>query len=168
MAHLKRLLTSLLLAAALAAPPALAQDIRIDPVPPNVKPQWTEVPGVPQVYYAPNLPTDVFKYRGKYYFFWADFFYVGQKPRGPWKAVKDVPEIFYRIDPSYFKTAKQPAPPPPPPAAPKEEVTPIPLAPAPETSPPPAPAPPQAPGPQPEGAPPAGPAAPAPPQPHVM
>jgi hypothetical protein len=161
MAHLKRLLTSLLLAAALAAPPALAQDIRIDPVPPNIKPQWTPVPGVPQVYYAPNLPTDVFKYRGKYYFFWADYFYVGKKARGPWRALKEVPEIFHRLDPTYFKTAKQPAPPPPPPVAPQEEVTPIPLAPAPETTPPAAPAPPQTPEPQPKGAP-------APPLPHAM
>jgi hypothetical protein len=161
MAHLKRLLIPLLLAVALAAPPALAQDIRIDPVPPNVKPQWTTVPGVPRVYYAPNLPTDVFKYRGKFYFFWADFFYVGKKPRGPWKAVKEVPEIFYRIDPAYFKTAKQQPPPASPPVAPKEEVTPIPLAPAPETTPPAPPAPPLAPEAQPKGAP-------APPLPHAM
>jgi hypothetical protein len=162
MARLKRLLTSLLVAAALAASSALAQDIRINPVPPDVKPKWTPVPGLPQVSYAPNLPTDVFRYRGKYYFFWADYFYVGRRASGPWKALKEVPEIFHQIDPTYFKTAKQPAPPPPPPPAPAEEITPIPLAPAPETNPPPAPqAPPPAPEAQPKGAP-------APPLPHAM
>ena len=101
MARLSRFLLTLALAAALAALPALDQDIRINPVPPNVKPQWTPVPGVPQVYYAPNLPTDVFRYRGKYYFFWADYFYKSSKPSGPWKAVEQVPAPF-----SGMKTVK--------------------------------------------------------------
>jgi hypothetical protein len=156
MARLNRLLTSMLLAAALAASPALAQDIRINPVPPNVKPEWTPVPGAPQVYYAPNLPTDVFRYRGKYYFYWADYFYVGKKPSGPWKSVKEVPEIFQQIDQAYFKTAKPQAAPAGPTAAPPESGAPVPPAPAPG-----APPQPQAPGPQPEGAPTA-------PLPHAM
>ena len=76
----------LLILAMVAAPLAAgAQDIRIDPVPPGAKPQWTKVPGAPQVSWAPNLPTDVFRYRGKYYFFWANFFYQGPRPEGPWK-----------------------------------------------------------------------------------
>jgi hypothetical protein len=90
------------------APAAVgAQDIRINPVPPDLKPQWTQVPGAPQVSYAPNLPTDVFRYRGKYYFFWENYFYRGSAPQGPWKAVKKVPQVFYSIDPAYFKTAKK-------------------------------------------------------------
>ena len=84
-----------------------AQDIRINPVPPNLKPQWTQVPGAPQVSWAPNLPTDVFRYRGKYYFFWENFFYQGPRPEGPWKAVVKVPGVFYEIDPAYFKTVKK-------------------------------------------------------------
>jgi hypothetical protein len=107
MARPSRLLITLALAAALAGPPALAQDIRINPVPPHVKPQWTPVPGAPQVYYAPNLPTDVFRYRGKYYFFWAGYLYQGKNPTGPWKTVKAVPAFFHEIDAAYFKTANQ-------------------------------------------------------------
>ena len=105
MRHFLKLLAILAL---VAAPPAAgAQDIRINPVPPNLKPQWTRVPGAPQVSWAPNLPTDVFRYRGKYYFFWENYFYRGSAPEGPWKAVVKVPEVFYRIDPAYFKTVKK-------------------------------------------------------------
>jgi hypothetical protein len=107
MARPSRLLITLALAAALAGSPALAQDIRINPVPPHVKPQWTPVPGAPQVYYAPNLPTDLFRYRGKYYFFWAGYLYQGKKPGGPWKTVQAVPAFFHEIDAAYFKTVKQ-------------------------------------------------------------
>jgi hypothetical protein len=101
-------LTLLVLAALLAVPQAAgAQDIRINPVPPGVKPQWTQVPGVSQVAWAPNLPTDVFRYRGKYYFFWENFFYQGPRPEGPWKRVGKVPGVFYNVDPAYFKTVKK-------------------------------------------------------------
>ena len=122
MAQVSRLLITLVLGVALAGSPALAQEIRINPVPPHVKPQWTPVPGAPQVYYAPNLPTDVFRYRGKYYFFWAGYLYQGKKPSGPWKTVKEVPAFFQEIDAAYFKTVKKEggAPTPPATAAPPE------------------------------------------------
>lgn len=104
---MRRLLLLLAILALVAAPEAFgAQTILINPVPPDVKPQWTRVPGVPQVSWAPNLPTDVFRYGGKYYFFWEKYFYRGPAPEGPWKAVVKVPEVFYQIDPAYFKTAK--------------------------------------------------------------
>ena len=121
MPRVSRLLFVLALAlgVALAISPARAQ-IRIEPIPPHVKPRWTPVPGVPQVYYAPNLPTDVFRYRGEYYFFWEDYLYKGNKPRGPWKLVQEVPAPFHDIDPAYFKTAKKAKPP----AAPPETVAP--------------------------------------------
>ena len=118
MPRVSRLLFVLALAlgVALAISPARAQ-IRIEPIPPHVKPRWTPVPGVPQVYYAPNLPTDVFRYRGEYYFFWEDSLYKGNKPRGPWKLVQEVPAPFHDIDPAYFKTAKKAKPPTAPPEA---------------------------------------------------
>jgi hypothetical protein len=104
---MRRWLMLLAILAVVAASEAFgAQDIRINPVPPGVKPQWTQVPGTPQVSWAPNLPTDVFRYRGKYYFFWENYFYRGSGPEGPWKAVVKVPEVFYQIDPGYFKTVK--------------------------------------------------------------
>ena len=104
---MRRWLLLLAIVALVAAPEAFgAQDIRINPVPPGVKPRWTRVPGAPQVSWAPNLPTDVFRYGGKYYFFWENYFYRGSGPEGPWKAVVKVPEVFYQVDPAYFKTAK--------------------------------------------------------------
>ncbi len=113
---MRRFLKLLAIVALVAFPgTAGAQDIRINPVPPNLKPQWTRVPGAPQVSWAPNLPTDVFRYRGKYYFFWENFFYQGPRPEGPWKLVGKVPGVFYQVDPAYFKTVKKagevPAPP---------------------------------------------------------
>ncbi|MFA5111791.1 MAG: hypothetical protein WC443_10330 [Desulfobaccales bacterium] len=134
----------LALGLALTGTAALAQDINIIPVPPDVKPQWTPIPGASQVSWAPNIPTDVFRYRGKYYFFWENYFYRGDQPEGPWKVVEKVPQVFYHIDPSYFKTAKQagaPAAPAPPeePPLPKAKIIEIPpatpLAPAPEVTP---------------------------------
>jgi hypothetical protein len=116
-----RWLRFLIVAALVAVPWAAgAQDIRINPVPPGVKPQWTKVPGAPAVSWAPNLPTDVFRYRGAYYFFWEGYFYRGRTPQGPWKAVEKVPQVFYRVDPAYFKTAKKTDVTPASPAAPEE------------------------------------------------
>ena len=121
---MRHFLKLLAIVALLAFPgTAGAQDIRIEPVPPGVKPQWTQVPGTPQVSWAPNLPTDIFRYRGKYYFFWVNYFYQGSAPEGPWKAVVKVPEVFYQVDPAYFKTAKPAAGTPGAPATPGESVT---------------------------------------------
>ena len=104
---MRRWLLFLALTALVAAPEAFgASDININPVPPGVQPQWVKVPGTPQVSWAPNLPTDVFRYGGKYYFFWENYFYRGSAPGGPWTSVKKVPEVFYQVDPAYFKTAK--------------------------------------------------------------
>jgi hypothetical protein len=151
-----RQVLKLLVILALVAVPwtAGAQDIRINPVPPGLKPQWTKIPGASQVSWAPNLPTDVFRYRGKYYFFWENYFYQGPAPQGPWKLVGKVPEVFYEVDPAYFKTVKkaaatpavppaEPAPPPPkakiievPPANPPAPASPSPAGPGKTPAPP--------------------------------
>jgi hypothetical protein len=139
----RHFLKLLVILAMVAAPLAAgAQDLRINPVPPGSKPRWSKVPGAPQVSWAPNLPTDVFRFRGKYYFFWENFFYQGPRPQGPWKAVTKVPEVFYQVGPGYFKTAKKPGRTPAAPAAPGESLTPpkariidIPPAPAPQPEP---------------------------------
>jgi hypothetical protein len=106
---MRRGLTLLVVLAVCALPwAAAAQNLRIDPIPPGLIPQWTAVPGVPQVSWAPNLPTDVFRYRGGYYFYWEGYFYRGSAPQGPWKPVAKVPQVFTRVDASYFKTAQAP------------------------------------------------------------
>lgn len=83
-----------------------AQAIRINPLPPHIFPKWTPVPGAPQVYYAPNVPTDVFRYRGRFYFYWEGFLYESRTPKGPWKSVAQPPAFFYNIDPGLFKTLR--------------------------------------------------------------
>jgi hypothetical protein len=137
---MRRLLLLVTILALVAAPEVFgAQDIRINPVPPGVKPHWTRVPGVPQVSWAPNLPTDVFRYGGKYYFFWENYFYRGPAPSGPWKSVKKVPEAFYQVDPVYFKTVKKtgaaPAPSAEPTPSPKAKIIDIPTTAPPEQAP---------------------------------
>lgn len=105
--RLINILVSLSLAAVLSGAASWAQELRIIPVPPQVRPQWTPVPGAPKVYYAPNLPTDLFRYRGSYYFYWEGYLYKGKTPQGPWKSVKEAPPFFYQIDPAYFKTVRK-------------------------------------------------------------
>jgi hypothetical protein len=85
---------------------ALAQRIRIEPVPPHVTPRWTPVPAAPGVAYAPNLPTDVFRYRGRYYFYWEGYWYRAAKVRGPYDWVKQAPAFTFQIPPGYFKTLR--------------------------------------------------------------
>jgi hypothetical protein len=107
MQQLRRILFMSVVGLSLALSSSWAQDIRIRPIPPRVQPQWVQVPGVPEVYYATNIPTDVFRYRGKYYFYWENYVYRGKSPKGPWKSLKTVPPWFYQIDPAYLKTAKK-------------------------------------------------------------
>jgi hypothetical protein len=119
MSRLTRLMLLLALGLALAASPAQAQKLNINPVPPHVKPQWTPLPNNHRIFYAPNLPTDVFRYRGKYYLFWNGTLFKSKKIQGPWLMELKVPPFFYEIDPSYFKTVKkEPAPEPAPPMGP--------------------------------------------------
>ena len=145
MAGLIRLLIISALGLVLSGAPVAAQDIRIEPIPPQIKPQWTQVPDAPGVSWAPNIPTDVFRHGTKYYFFWQGYLYQGNKAKGPWKSVTKVPDWFSAIDPKYFKTLEKQ------PGAPPEGLTPAP--PAPEAAAPPQEAAPAAPAPKKEGAP---------------
>ena len=109
----KLLLALAVLAAALAGNPAAGERLRIIPVPPHVVPQWTPMPDLPQVYYAPNVPTDVFRHRGRYYFYWEAVWYKGKSLKGPWMRVDPPPAILYQINAAYFKTTPKGAAQPP-------------------------------------------------------
>ena len=111
MAGLARLLAAAALVLAFAGAAQAATDIRINPIPPQVQPQWTPVPNAPGVDWAPNIPTDVFRHGTSYYFYWEGFIFQGSSPSGPWQFVGERPAWFSEIDPSYFKTiqTKQPA-----------------------------------------------------------
>jgi hypothetical protein len=147
MAGPNRLLAAAALVLALAGAVQAATDIRINPIPPQVQPQWTPVPNAPGVDWAPNLPTDVFRHGTKYYFYWEGHLFKGSEPSGPWKFVGEPPGWFSQIDPGYFKTMQtgQPA------GSAGSWVTPEPAPAAPEALPPAAPLPP------PPGAPPSPP-----------
>ncbi len=99
-----RLLAAATLVLALAGAPRAATDIRINPVPPGVQPQWTPVPNASGVDWAPNLPTDVFRHGTKYYFYWQGNLFQGTRPSGPWNFISQPPGWFSAIDPTYFKT----------------------------------------------------------------
>jgi len=155
---LPRLLGLLLLAALALTGPALAEKLNIIPVPPQVQPQWTPLPANPRVSYAPNVPTDVFRYRARYYLFWEGSWYRSGSLKGPWKLLTRVPPALAYLDTSAFKqTQKRQAPPPAP------QVTPPPLPPG-TAGPPPAPQPPPPEEAPPPGAPPGEP----PPAPKMM
>ena len=83
MPGLIRLLLAAALGLVLTGTQAAAQDIRIEPIPAHVKPQWTSVPNAPGVSWAPNIPTDVFRHGTKYYFYWEGYLYRSGKPRAP-------------------------------------------------------------------------------------
>lgn len=84
---------------------ASAQTLRVIPVPPHIRPQWTQVPDNPKVLHAPNVPADVFKGPGGAgYFFYLDrYWYRSKTLNGPWTMLQEVPEYLYLIGPQYFK-----------------------------------------------------------------
>ena len=98
----KVLLVLTLMAASVA--PSLAQVVLPPPVPPNVAPRWTPVPGPHRVVYAPNITGDLFRYLGKYYYYYGGQWYKGPNPGGPWHPVRKVPMALVKIHPSVFKT----------------------------------------------------------------
>jgi hypothetical protein len=93
----------LLLISALASP-AWCQVVLPPPVPPNVVPLWTPVPGPHRVVYAPNINGDLFRYQGKYYYCYGGQWYKGPTATGPWHPVRKVPMALMKIHPSVFKT----------------------------------------------------------------
>lgn len=121
MGRLGKLAWGLLLGLALLVTPVAAERLRITPVPPNATPHWTPVPEAPRVSYAPDIPTDVFRYKGKYYLFWAGVWYRSKKVKGPYDRLKNLPKVFGQVDARYYKTAPKetqeaPSPAPPGPA----------------------------------------------------
>jgi hypothetical protein len=74
------------------------------PLPPDIRPSWTAVPGVAGVQYAPNVGADVFRHGGQYYYYHHDAWYQGKSLAGPWTSGPTLPPAFYQIGAPYFKT----------------------------------------------------------------
>ena len=97
-----------------AAAPVHAADVHVDVHigPPawvyEAPPHVVVVPGIPQVYYAPDLGVNFFTYGGRYYTYEHDRWYVAHGGHGPWTYVEHryvpapvlrVPTRYYRVPP---------------------------------------------------------------------
>ncbi len=75
------------------------------PVPPGYGPAWAPVPTSPQVFYAPNIPADLFLLHKRYYYYYGGYWYQSKYLEGPWGLVtKKLPPAIYRVQRPYFKT----------------------------------------------------------------
>ena len=74
------------------------------PLPPDITPQWTPIPGAPGVHYAPNTNTDLFRYGQKYYFQHDGKWYQGRNLAGPWQRIQNVPRSFRQIEAPSFSS----------------------------------------------------------------
>ena len=94
-------------------------NIGTPPPPPVViqaPPQLVVVPRT-SVYYAPEVPYDVFAYGGHYYSFQADTWYWAATYSGPWfsiglervpRRVLAVPVAYYKVPPGHWKGRGRP------------------------------------------------------------
>jgi hypothetical protein len=55
------------------------------------------------IYYAPDVPDDVFYYESSWYWYTNGAWYISASYGGPWRAVASVPSSFYRIPESHPK-----------------------------------------------------------------
>ncbi len=72
------------------------------PLDPRMAPLWQSVATVTDVFYAPNLPVDVFRYQGRYYCYDGRW-YQSRVWGGPWQAIPEPPAVVRQIDAAYFK-----------------------------------------------------------------
>ncbi len=102
---LKLLLVLALLAAGAAPAWSQAYTLLPAPVPPGLAPGWVPVPTSPQVFYAPNVPADLFLLHKRYYYYYGGYWYQSKYLCGPWGVVqKKLPPAIRRINRTYFKT----------------------------------------------------------------
>jgi hypothetical protein len=93
-----------------AAAPVRAADVHVDVNigPPawvyEAPPHVVVVPGVPHVYYAPELGVNFFTYGGRYYTYDQDRWYVAHGGHGPWTYVERryVPAPVLRVPTRYY------------------------------------------------------------------
>ena len=107
-----KLLLALALITALAAPawsqmvpPPPPPGVALPPpVPPGVTPAWAAVPTSPKVFYAPNVPGDLFLLHKRHYYYYGGAWYQSKHLVGPWHPVRKPHPALYRVNRTYFKT----------------------------------------------------------------
>ena len=82
---------------------AMADPRYAPPVPSDLSPRWAPVPQVPGAYYAPNLPSDLFRYGNQFYYYNQGLWQIARALTGPWQVIQNPPQAFYNIGPTYFK-----------------------------------------------------------------
>ena len=107
------MLVVLITGLALSAASVRAQQFS-PPLPPDITPQWTPIPGAPGVQHAPNANADLFRYGQRYYYQHDGKWYQGRNIAGPWQRVQDVPRSFRQIQANYFRQPPEWAAPRPP------------------------------------------------------
>jgi hypothetical protein len=86
-------------------PPPPPQGVVLPPpAPPGVTPAWTPVPTSPKVFYAPNVPGDLFFLNKRHYYYYGGVWYQSKHLQGPWHPVRKPHQALYRMDRTYFKT----------------------------------------------------------------
>lgn len=65
--------------------------------------QWSQVPGIQGVYYAPGQNLDMFRYGQQYYCFNQGQWYTMNSNQNSWGQAQSIPQPFYQIQASYFK-----------------------------------------------------------------
>ena len=100
----RQVLTVVLVLLLSGVPALRAQPRSLPPPPANLAPNWTPIPQVPGVDYAPNLNHDLFRYGNQFYYFNQGLWQIAQALTGPWQAVQSPPPVFYNIGPTYFRS----------------------------------------------------------------
>jgi hypothetical protein len=88
---------------ALLVTPAWAKKPLPPPLPVELAPQWSPVPGVQGVQYAPSQAHDLFQYGQGYYCLHQGQWYQTNTIQGPWAPTQNVPQAIYQIQAPYFK-----------------------------------------------------------------
>jgi hypothetical protein len=80
-----------------------AADRFVPPMATASPPQWTAIPNVPGVEYAPNIGQDMFRYQGSFYNFQGGGWFRAPAINGPWVSMPQPPRVFHTIQAPYFK-----------------------------------------------------------------
>jgi hypothetical protein len=104
MKHLSKILPLVLVILFCGVPGLEAQPRYVPPPSVNLAPRWAPVPEAPNVYYAPNLGQDLFRFGNQFYYFSQGLWQIAQALTGPWQVIANPPQAFYNVPQQYFRT----------------------------------------------------------------
>jgi hypothetical protein len=104
MKYLSKVLPLMLVILFCGVPGLMAQPQYVPPPPTQLAPRWAPVPQAPNVYYAPNLGQDLFRYGNQFYYFSQGLWQIARALTGPWQVIQNPPQAFYNVPQEYFQT----------------------------------------------------------------